>query len=408
MVVVALKQELYLASMSISNARQTAAVQRELVESLYLCPGVPDQWSAFLERMVQLTDSRSARLLVLDHASSRVESSIKHNIDDSYHQQYVDYHVNTCPWRPELAQLQPGRLYSTFLDFSCKQDAFYQTEFFNDWAKPQDIHHGVCGTVYQTDEQKIQLLVQRTGGQGHFSHRDTGFFNRLLPHLRRVIALQRQLEPVQQHSEALGMARDISPLPFVLLDASGQVVHLSPEAEQTVGHHDKLRVHDNRLELQGGQDLQQRFRKCLDTCLDSAAGCWDQAGGWFRVEGESGTPLHLLVMPVHPDVAYRGFSGTRAFAAVFVHDPAARVRLCPDTLKAIFGITPAESRLLQALVQGESLESYAVARARSLHTVKTQLKSLLRKTGTDRQVTLVSLILQGPAVRRARVSAFTL
>ncbi len=394
--------------MSISNARQTAAVHRELVESLYLCPGDPGQWSVFLERMVQLTDSRSARLLVMDPASARVESSIKHNIDDSYHQQYVDYHVNTCPWRPELEQLQPGRLYSTFLDFSCKQDAFYRTEFFNDWAKPQDIHHGVCGTVYQSDEQKIQLLVQRTGGQGHFSHRDTGFFNRLLPHLRRVIVLQRQLDTIRQQSEALGLARDMSPLPFLLLDSDGRVIHLTAEAEQAVSSTEKLAIHEGRLKLKGGQDLQQRLHKHIKACLDSAAGCWDQAGGWFRVEGNPGVPLHLLVMPVHPDVAYPAFSGTSAFAAVFIHDPATRVRLCPDNLKAIYGITPAESRLLQALVQGESLESYAASNSRSLHTIKTQLKSLLRKTGTDRQVTLVSLILQGPAVRRERASPFVL
>lgn len=385
-----------------------AAVHRELVESLYLCPGDPGQWAVFLERMVQVTDSRSARLLVLDAGSARVESSIKHNIDDSYHQQYVDYHVNTCPWRPELAKLPPGRLYSTFLDFSCKQDDFYRTEFFNDWAKPQDIHHGVCGTVYQSDEQNIQLLVQRTDRQGHYSRQDAGFFNQLVPHLRRVITLQRQLEVVRQQSEVLGLARGMSPLPFLLLDAGGQVIHLAQEAEQAISHSDKLIIRDGRLELKGEQDLQQRFQHRVKACLDSAAGSWDQAGGWFRIECQSGVPLHLLVMPVHPDAAYPAFAGTRAFAAVFIHDPAARVRLCPDTLKAIYDITPAESRLLQALVQGESLESYATSNARSLHTIKTQLKSLLRKTGTDRQVTLVGVILQGPAVRHQWTSPFTL
>jgi len=355
-----------------------------------------------------VTDSRSARLLVLDAGSARVESSIKYNIDDSYHQQYVDYHVNTCPWRPELAKLPPGQLYTTFLDFSCKQDDFYRTEFFNDWAKPQDIHHGVCGTVYQTDEQNIQLLVQRTGRQGHYSRQDTGFFNQLVPHLRRVITLQSQLEAVRQQSEALGLARDVSPLPFLLLDGGGQVVYLAQEAEQAISYNDQLLIRDGRLELKGGQDLQQRFQRHVKACLDSAAGAWDQAGGWFSLECRSGVPLHLLVIPVHPDAAYPAFAGIRAFTAVFIHNPAARVQLCADTLKAIYGITPAESRLLQALVQGESLESYATSNARSLHTIKTQLKSLLRKTGTGRQVTLVSVIMQGPAVRHKKAFPFTL
>ena len=100
---------------------------------------------------------------------------------------------------------------------------------------------------------------------------------------------------------------------------------------------------------------------------------------------------------MHSEIHHLRLSQMKSFAAVFIYDPASRVTLCADTLKSMYNITPAEAELLKALVQGVTLEYYAQSRSRSLHTVKAQLKSLFRKTGADRQVTLVNQIMNSPA-----------
>src|SRR5690606_4447766 len=145
--------------MNDTQLEQRFETRREpLLNQLYSSALDPGHWQHFLAELVNATDSRSARLLVLNKSANEVLHSTKVNIDDRDHRRYVENYVNTCPWRLELAQKPSGQLYSTFHDFSCRQRAFYQTEFFNDWARELDIHHGICGTVYQTEEYKVQLL----------------------------------------------------------------------------------------------------------------------------------------------------------------------------------------------------------------------------------------------------------
>lgn len=68
-------------------------------------------------------------------------------------------------------------------------------------------------------------------------------------------------------------------------------------------------------------------------------------------------------------------------------------------LMDLFGLSAAEGRLARALCHGESLEKYASDQGLKLPTVKTQLRSVFAKTGTDRQAALVRLLSGIPVVR---------
>ncbi len=61
-------------------------------------------------------------------------------------------------------------------------------------------------------------------------------------------------------------------------------------------------------------------------------------------------------------------------------------------LAQLFRFTAAESRLAMALLAGAEAAEYATANGVSLATVRTQLRSLLAKTGTRRQAELVRLL----------------
>jgi DNA-binding CsgD family transcriptional regulator len=63
-------------------------------------------------------------------------------------------------------------------------------------------------------------------------------------------------------------------------------------------------------------------------------------------------------------------------------------------LKNRFDLTPAEARLVIDLVTGTSLKSSAKARGVSYETVRRQVKSVFRKTGTHRQSELVLTVIR--------------
>lgn len=68
-------------------------------------------------------------------------------------------------------------------------------------------------------------------------------------------------------------------------------------------------------------------------------------------------------------------------------------------LMDLFGLSAAEARLARALCHGDSLEEYARDQGLKMPTVKTQLRSVFAKTGTDRQSALVRLLSGIPVVR---------
>jgi DNA-binding CsgD family transcriptional regulator len=70
-------------------------------------------------------------------------------------------------------------------------------------------------------------------------------------------------------------------------------------------------------------------------------------------------------------------------------------------LVSLFGLTTAEAQIVLALLAGKRLEEVAEERAVSLGTVRSQFKSVLRKTEVDRQAELIRSMLAIPVIRSA-------
>ena len=81
-------------------------------------------------------------------------------------------------------------------------------------------------------------------------------------------------------------------------------------------------------------------------------------------------------------------------------DPDRAIDTLPEVLRRWYGLTQAESRLAQLLVQGMSVPMAARQLKISTHTARSQSKSIFDKTGARRQSELVRLLLQGPGLLR--------
>jgi len=70
-------------------------------------------------------------------------------------------------------------------------------------------------------------------------------------------------------------------------------------------------------------------------------------------------------------------------------------------LMQLFGLTAAEAQLARALAHGRTAEGYARAQGVAVSTVRSHLRAALVKTGTRRQLELVSLIMGIAPIREA-------
>ena len=83
---------------------------------------------------------------------------------------------------------------------------------------------------------------------------------------------------------------------------------------------------------------------------------------------------------------------------LFVADPERQPLPTAEAIGKLFDLTPSESKLVQALTQGLTVEEAAARCGFTLSTARTYLKQVFGKPGTRRQPELVKLILTSPAL----------
>jgi DNA-binding CsgD family transcriptional regulator len=81
----------------------------------------------------------------------------------------------------------------------------------------------------------------------------------------------------------------------------------------------------------------------------------------------------------------------KRFAMIVIVDPQ-RHSPSERDLAEIFGLSPAESRLAAALLTGKTLSEIASSTGTRITTLRTQLSSILRKVGAERQSDLIRIL----------------
>jgi len=367
-----------------------------LLDALYYAPYEASGWQEFLNRMVSLSGSRSARILVMNKDADQVFNGVQVNTDASAHKAFVEHYVNLCPWRPGLASLPPGKFYSSFLDGICDQKTFYRSEFFNDWARGLDIHHGASGTVWQHEGQTIQMFMQRTGGQGHFTRDETNAFNALTPHIRRALRLEAMIHQRKQQQDYLEQQGRFSSM--LLLNARKEVVYASESAWEMLRAEPSLRMHARKLRLQdkAAQDLLDRL---LVASFDDSHVHTPVTGGVVPVWRYGRTPLLMQVMPLHPD-ADSGLMPVPAHVAIYLVDGEQQSQMDLGKLASLLDLTPAEARVAARVAQGEKPADIAASGNVSLYTIRSQIKSIFIKTDITSQAQLTKLVRALPVQRQ--------
>jgi DNA-binding CsgD family transcriptional regulator len=214
----------------------------------------------------------------------------------------------------------------------------------------------------------------------------------LLPHLKRALALSRELESLRSYKRRSSEAINRAHFGCILVGAGRRIEWMNEYADSVLLREDALRSERGVLEA-AHPDERGAFAGLLDAVLDGAA----EGGGPRRlrkIDAQEGM-LDLLVSPFspfgHPIVAQRGG------AMVLIADPDYLEEGIADRLAVLYGLTPTESETTQWLLSGSTVDEIAGIFGRSTHTVRHHVKSVLRKVGVSSQAQLVGLIHRGIA-----------
>ena len=186
-------------------------------------------------------------------------------------------------------------------------------------------------------------------------------------------------------SEAAAQALNHVALGVLLLDGEGEVSFANRTANDILAERDGLSLSNRRL--RGATAEQSKaLREMIEAVRARPHSPESAALSLPRPSG--GRPLAILACALG--------ESPEAGVALFVSDAEKRPRLPAEVAQRLYGLTPAEVRLALALAEGQRLDEIAAESGLSRNTLASTLRSIFRKTETDRQADLVSLFLANP------------
>jgi PAS domain-containing protein len=243
--------------------------------------------------------------------------------------------------------------------------------------------------------------VLRNFRQGPFDSPEVVALECLMPHLRRAARLHSQVSSLRRQNQALEAALDRLTFGVLITDGAGRVLLLNRAAEEMATANDGLRLQGGRLEATQSEAA-IALTRCIAEAVRTAGRRGSQGGGSVCVPRPSGRrPFAVLVAPLSPETTLAAEHQVPA-ALILVTDLDRRPDVLGRRLVELFGLTAAEACLAVALAAGKRLEDIAEERSVRMPTLRTQMRAILNKTGTDRQAELMRLIVGLPAVRAAR------
>ncbi|GAA0587329.1 hypothetical protein GCM10008942_40440 [Rhizomicrobium electricum] len=234
---------------------------------------------------------------------------------------------------------------------------------------------------------RIQFRRNRTP----FSPDDVAMLSRLRRHLRTAYSLG-----LLTNRDALGclastqLARSMVK-GLLVVDSECRIHWRNPAADGILASNEGLIEDKGRL----------RARRTFETArLEALAR--DAAGGRQGVmlvaRPAEKHPYGLAFAPVKADAGLLPTAPIRHFVLITVKQMQREIELITARLGELFGFTPAEERLGALLLDGYTLHEAAHLASKALPTVKTQLRSMLKKTGAHSQAELINVFLSLPSV----------
>ena len=366
----------------------------ELVASLHAGPFEDESWRRFLTLLCECTQTASGVFLCHTHSDGSAQILAGGGLNFSP-ESYDLYNRHFAARDPYLAPVQRNHRAGVIDgDELLPREQLKETEFFNDLLDRFDLHYStLLPFAPATGQAESILTLWRGEQQGHMPREYEALLAALIPHLKSAVGIKQALVAAGERALRAEAALDAMPTAAFLLKADGSLAYMNKAAEHLARRQDGIRILRNRL-VASDVSRQARLQALISFAAAASGAASVQPGGAVTLpRASSERSLYALVSPLR--LANQG-QGSPAHVLVLITNAEASAALPREILSVLFGFTSSEVEVANGLLAGLSLEQIAESREVSQGTVRTQLKSLLHKTGTRRQGELIRLLLSLP------------
>lgn len=349
-----------------------------LTDRIYEAAVVPELWPDVLGEMSSAVDGAGGLLFTAnaEHTGGVTSADIRATFEEFVRDGWAA--MNKRPARLGAAN---------YAGFVRDNDFFTDEELDNDPVY-RDFYRKrglgwATGTMLDTPSgDSIIFSFERAYHKGPVPIEIVQQFDRLRPHLARGALLTSRLG--LERAKAMAAALQSLGLPGAVLRSGGKVLAVNGALERLMPS--VLQDRRDRLRLSDG---------AADILLGDALSRGPLAGGPAAVNSipvaatAEHPPMIVHLLPIH-GAAHDIFAQAASLLVVTPVDRA--VVPTAKVLQGLFDLTPAEARVARGISEAQTVEALAVSAGVSVETVRSQLKTVLSKTGLSRQQELINLL----------------
>jgi DNA-binding CsgD family transcriptional regulator len=347
------------------------------------------RWLDVLRQTTQFVGAQAGMLLWSSEVSEAADPlHCSFGIERRYAESYAEHYANLDPVMAAMFSREIGDVASA--TELVPRSEFVESPFYKDWARPQGWIKSVQANLDKSPKSFVYLSLwcNETGGLADGPAVDR--LRLLASHLRRAILLRQIVDRHTAEAATLGDTLDgIGPGLF-FLNADAEILESNANGRAMLEQGTPVRAHGGRLVL-ADRSASRGLAEIL---------CGFQGGSAARtarpasvlLSAHASEPFIAHVAPLIEGMRRSTGSAYTAVAAVFVQKASFELPSSREVIAKTYKLTPTELRVLLAIVEVGGVPKVSETIGVSLSTVRTHLRQLFAKTGTDRQADLVKLV----------------
>jgi DNA-binding CsgD family transcriptional regulator len=269
-------------------------------------------------------------------------------------------------------------------------EEFRRGRFYREWARPHGWVDVASAVIEKSKTSCTFLSVVRHEASGMVDDEMRRRMALVVPHVRRALLVGKTILHGQAEAACFSDILDGLSAGMILVDGTGRVVHANAAGNAIIGAADFLRTVHGRL-VAGDAPTNAAFREIF-AAADGGDAVIGVKGIALPLTAHDGERYVAHVLPLTSGARRHAGLAYNAVAALFVRKAALESFGTPEIIGRMYKLTPAELRVLLAIVDVGGVPEVAAALGVASTTIKTHLNRLFEKTGVCRQADLVKLV----------------
>jgi DNA-binding CsgD family transcriptional regulator len=360
----------------------------QLIGSIYDASLNSELWDEVLKNTAEYLMSATATLGSFDLVHRDTNFHKAWGYDPNFLELLLNRFIKNNPMNFSAALTKVGDVHA--IGDLLPYDEFYASAMYLEWGKPQGYVDAIQATLEKTPTAVAFLHCIRHVNVGMVDDEMRRRLSLLWPHFRRAVLIGKVIDLRRVEADTFADTLDGLSAAMFLVDRCSRIVHTNKRARTML--QERCIVKSDRGEFSVTDPIANKtLHEIIALSHDG-----DDAVGTRGITVPLAPPdseRHLAhLLPLTSGERRQAGLAYSSVAAVFVRKAALDGPIPAEALVAAFRLTPAELRVLLAIVEIGGVPDVASTLGISEATVKTHLKHVFDKTGTRRQSDLAKLV----------------